>query len=106
MSVGAAEYIFLLERLTVPVHGGPLAMVLDGLPVDWDSRCGYCGRDIGALGAFCGRCRGVKYCGPRCQRAHWAVHRDDCQRLADIRRVQAPEVPVDGGCAPLLSQRI
>lgn len=30
----------------------------------------------------CGRCKGVRYCGPECQKAHWPVHKQECKRLA------------------------
>ena len=43
--------------------------------------CAACGAGSGAGGAplkRCGRCRGVSYCGPECQRKHWREHRVSC----------------------------
>jgi len=33
----------------------------------------------------CSACRAVVYCGPRCQRAHWRVHKGDCKETAKVR---------------------
>jgi len=33
----------------------------------------------------CSACRAVVYCGPRCQRAHWRVHKGDCRVAAKVR---------------------
>lgn len=38
-------------------------------------KCDLCGAPAAAR---CGRCRGVLYCGPKCQRAAWPTHKSDC----------------------------
>jgi hypothetical protein len=34
---------------------------------------------------YCSRCRCVAYCSRECQKAHWPMHREDCERIARIR---------------------
>ena len=41
--------------------------------------CSHCGADC-ETPLQCSRCKSVVYCGPACQRAHWALgHRAECQ---------------------------
>jgi hypothetical protein len=43
--------------------------------------CAACGARAGQPGVrlkMCSRCKGVRYCGPQCQRAHWPAHKGKC----------------------------
>jgi hypothetical protein len=45
------------------------------------SVCAACGARAGQPGVrlqVCSRCKGVRYCGPQCQRAHWQAHKAQC----------------------------
>jgi hypothetical protein len=47
------------------------------------SVCAKCGARAGQPGVrlqMCSRCKGVRYCGPQCQRAHWRVHKAQCRK--------------------------
>ena len=55
------------------------------------SICAQCG---GPAAFDCARCKGVRYCGPKCQRAAWPGHRAAC-----VAPAKAPESGSDGGSA-------
>jgi hypothetical protein len=43
--------------------------------------CAACGAWAGQPGVrlqMCSRCKGVRYCGPQCQHAHWRAHKAKC----------------------------
>ena len=44
-----------------------------------DGFCSYCGDQSAKPKKRCGRCMRACYCGPDCQRAHWAAHKLDCR---------------------------
>jgi hypothetical protein len=47
------------------------------------STCAACGARAGQPGVrlqMCSRCKGVRYCGPQCQRAHWGAHKAQCRK--------------------------
>jgi len=45
----------------------------------------------------CSACRAVVYCGPRCQRAHWRVHKGECKEAAKVRFESALAAAQSGG---------
>ncbi|PAA93952.1 hypothetical protein BOX15_Mlig026372g1, partial [Macrostomum lignano] len=45
--------------------------------------CEVCDKFIGCR--HCAGCRVVKYCGPRCQRLNWPVHKPECAKLRQQR---------------------
>lgn len=46
--------------------------------------CRWCGTERARL-LHCAQCRGVVYCGRRCQRAHWPTHRGTCRSGSRLR---------------------
>lgn len=44
-------------------------------------RCAACGTDS-ALARQCSRCKRASYCNERCQRSHWAAHREKCKAVS------------------------
>ena len=48
--------------------------------------CAFCSTELAAVPKMCDGCRSVCYCGRRCQKAHWSVHRHECNRLCIIVR--------------------
>lgn len=49
-------------------------------------------------------CRTVRYCGFKCQRAHWAEHKDDCRRLRAEQTVVMPPRPWYNFSPPEMAQ--
>lgn len=43
----------------------------------------------------CGGCRNAWYCGVECQRAHWAEHKEVCQRTGKMIRVDVGRPPLE-----------
>ncbi|KDQ12017.1 hypothetical protein BOTBODRAFT_176787 [Botryobasidium botryosum FD-172 SS1] len=41
----------------------------------------------------CFKCRAVYYCSPRCQNAHWSLHKNICDPLAGLRATRAKTPP-------------
>lgn len=50
--------------------------------------CGQCGKPANLR---CSRCKGVLYCNPDCQRAHWATHKQNCKPAAQTPKPAPPK---------------
>ena len=79
--VGNDMYQMYLEWLTpTPGYCAPTSPGLKTRQLGVETRCDNAGCDQQGV-LLCSQCKGVRYCGPACQRLHWkAVHKYSCKK--------------------------